>query len=64
MEPPKTPLTPPPTPETATPKKARRKSGTPKKLEQPILDDPEMPPLREIIPKNKALVSLHVINVL
>ena len=63
-----TPLTPPPTPETSqatlptpgapTPKRARK--SPPKKLVP--MDDPEMPPLREVIPASKALVSPPIIQ--
>ena len=45
----------PPTPSRAS----RRKSNSPKKLK---LDDPEMPPLREVIPKNQALVSPPIVK--
>ena len=58
---PNTPLTPPPTPDSVvppTPKRARK--SPPKKLVP--LDDPEMPPLREIIPATKALVSPPIIQ--
>ena len=57
---PNTPLTPPPSPvEAPTPTRASRRKSPPKKLP---LDDPEMPPLREVIPKNQALVSPPIVK--
>ena len=54
QSPPKTPATPPPSPTMEPTPKRARKNPTPQKL---VLDDPEMPPLREIVPANQALVS-------
>ena len=54
-------MTPPPSPAmalTPTPKRAR-KNPSPQKL---MMDDPDMPPLREVIPGNQAIVSPPIIQ--
>ena len=56
----KTVPTPSPAPvEPPTPTRASRRKSPPTKL---TLDDPEMPPLREVIPKNQALVSPPIVK--
>ena len=42
-----------------TPKRSSRRKSPPTKL---TMDDPEMPPLREVIPKNQALVSPPIVK--